>query len=157
MGDPTNPPRRGLLPPGPEARAAFHELGVPRQPDARTGVEIAAMVRAGLVSSERTDCLDSGQLAEEAREVADGTRLDIFDSPLHGRYLPRPEPSALVRASALLMAHWHNGVMPTNEIERRAEGAERLRRAFSAIPFYASGARSDPDYWNNLYSSRATW
>ncbi len=39
------------------------------------------------------------------------------------------------------------------ERARRERGAERLKEAFSSIPFYARRAEKDPDYWNKLYAS----
>ena len=65
-----------------------------------------------------------------------------------------PEPSALVKASRFLSELWKSGVIPHEELERRALGAERLRETFSSIPFYAQRAAEDPDYWNLLYTSR---
>jgi hypothetical protein len=47
--------------------------------------------------------------------------------------------------------------MDRREVERRARGAERLREAFSSVPFYAQRAEKDPDYWHSLYVSRVTW
>lgn len=52
----------------------------------------------------------------------------------------RPEPSELVKASPLLMECYSLGVIPIQELERRAQGAERLREAFSSIPFHARKA-----------------
>lgn len=70
---------------------------------------------------------------------------------------PRPEPSELVRASRSLMSLWEVGFLPPQEIERRALGAQRLRQAFSSIPWHAERAAKHPDYWNDLYASRANW
>ena len=66
------------------------------------------------------------------------------------------EPSDLVKASPLLMEMLRLGMDP-REVERRAQGAERLREAFSSTPFYAQRAEQDPDYWNEFYSSRVNW
>ena len=43
------------------------------------------------------------------------------------------------------------------EVERRALGAERLKEAFSSIPWHAQKAAKNPEYWNNLYGSRVNW
>ena len=40
------------------------------------------------------------------------------------------------------------------ELGGRARGAERLREAFSSIPFYAARAAKNPDYWSSLYASQ---
>lgn len=69
----------------------------------------------------------------------------------------QPEPSELVKASPLLTALWQSGVLSKAELERRARGAERLKEAFSSTPFYAQRAAKNPDYWNDLYSSRVNW
>ena len=69
----------------------------------------------------------------------------------------KSEPSELVKASLLLMNLWKSGHHSPQEIERRALGAQRLKEAFSAIPFYARAAQSDPDYWNEFYASRVNW
>ena len=71
--------------------------------------------------------------------------------------LTRAEPSELVRASRSLMSLWEVGFVPPQEIERRALGVQRLRWAFSSIPWHAERAAKGPDYWNDLYASRATW
>jgi hypothetical protein len=55
------------------------------------------------------------------------------------------------------MSLWESGVWPPQEIERRALGAQRLRQAFSSIPWHAKRAAEDPDYWNQLYASRVNW
>jgi len=65
----------------------------------------------------------------------------------------KPEPSELVRASPLLMECYALGES-IQELERQARGAERLREAFSSIPFHARAAAKDPDYWNHFYGSR---
>lgn len=64
-----------------------------------------------------------------------------------------PEPSELVKASPLLMECYALGVS-IQELERQARGAERLKEAYSSIPFYARRAARDPDYWNKFYGSR---
>ena len=69
----------------------------------------------------------------------------------------RPEPSELVKASPSLMESWTAGVLPPSEIERRALGAQRLKEVFSSIPWHAQNSKDDPDYWNVLYASSATW
>ena len=49
------------------------------------------------------------------------------------------------------------GQVPLHELERQARGSERLKEAFSSIPFHARQAEADPDYWNSLYASRINW
>lgn len=71
--------------------------------------------------------------------------------------VPRPEPSALVKASPFLMKLWENGVLSPEELERRARDIETLKERFSATPFHAERATQDPDYWNKLYESRINW
>lgn len=66
------------------------------------------------------------------------------------------EPSALVKASPLLMDSLKHG-LSIQECERQALGAVRLKEAFSSTPFYAQRAAKDPDYWNKLYDSRVNW
>lgn len=66
------------------------------------------------------------------------------------------EPSELVKASPLLMGCLAHG-LPIQECERRAQGAQRLKEAFSSTPFYAQRAAKDPDYWNELYGSSINW
>ena len=66
------------------------------------------------------------------------------------------EPSERVKASPYLMNCLTHG-LSVQECERRAQGANRLREAFSSNPFYAQRAASDPDYWNKLYTSRVRW
>ena len=55
------------------------------------------------------------------------------------------------------MSLWEVGFLPPQEIERHALGAQRLRQAFSSIPWHAERAAKVPDYWNDLYASRANW
>lgn len=43
------------------------------------------------------------------------------------------------------------------ECERQAEGAERMKEAFSSIPFYVRRAEEDPDYWSKLYDGCVNW
>lgn len=69
----------------------------------------------------------------------------------------KEEPSELVTASPYLMALWTGGFLPPEEIERRAQGALRLKEAFSSNPFYARKAENDPEYWNHFYASRVNW
>ncbi len=69
----------------------------------------------------------------------------------------KPEPSDLVKASPFLMGKWTFGFLAPEEIERRALGAQRLSKAFSSIPSHARRAKANPDYWNELYASRANW
>ena len=68
-----------------------------------------------------------------------------------------PEPSELVKASPLLMTHFKNGVIPLQELERRARGAERLKEACSSTPFYTERAKKDPDYWHKFYAGMVNW
>ena len=67
---------------------------------------------------------------------------------------PRPEPSELVRASPSLMENYVDGSLSIQELERRAQGAQRLKEAYSSIPWYAEAAKNDPDYWIVFYDSR---
>lgn len=69
----------------------------------------------------------------------------------------RPEPSELVKASPFMMRLYENGVIPIQELERQARGAERLKEAYSSIPWYARQAAKDPDYWSKFYGSRINW
>lgn len=69
----------------------------------------------------------------------------------------RPEPSELVKASPLLMKQLQTGRLSLSEAERRASGPQRLKEAFSSIPWHAQKAAKDPDYWNVLYASSAAW
>lgn len=69
---------------------------------------------------------------------------------------PRPEPSALIKASPFLTKLWDAGVLPVDELERRARNAESLRERFGASPTHAQQAAQDPDYWNKLHDSRIT-
>lgn len=68
-----------------------------------------------------------------------------------------PEPSATLRAHPSLMSCFEGGYLSLKECERRARGAERLKEAFSSIPWHARKAAKDPDYWNGLYDSRVNW
>lgn len=65
----------------------------------------------------------------------------------------RAEPSATLRANPFLMGMYARGLLPLHEIERQAEGTERLREELSSLPFHARKAAKDPDYWNTLYGS----
>jgi len=67
------------------------------------------------------------------------------------------EPSELVKANLLLMKQLQAGRLSLSEAERRASGPQRLKEAFSSIPYHAQKAVSDPNYWNVLYASRAAW
>ena len=67
------------------------------------------------------------------------------------------EPSDLVKASPLLTGLWASGHLAPQEIERRAQGAQRLKAAFSSMPWHAQKAARYPDYWNEFYASCATW
>jgi hypothetical protein len=55
------------------------------------------------------------------------------------------------------MQLWTCGHLPPQEIERRASGAQRLKEAFSSIPWHARKAARDPEYWNTLYASQVNW
>lgn len=63
------------------------------------------------------------------------------------------EPSALVKESPYLMRLWTGGYLPPEEIERRAQGARRLKERLSSIPWYAAKAAKDPDFWHHFYTS----
>lgn len=67
------------------------------------------------------------------------------------------EPSETLRANPSMMRCFEGGHLPLEECERRARGAIRLSEAFSSIPWHVQRAAKDPDYWNELYSSRANW
>ena len=69
----------------------------------------------------------------------------------------RAEPSSLLKASPYLMRLLTNGGFAIQELERQARGAQRLKEAFSSIPFYARQAENDPDYWHEFYASRINW
>jgi hypothetical protein len=71
--------------------------------------------------------------------------------------ISRPEPSALVKASPFLTQLYENGVIPTRELERQAQGAQRLKELYSSDPWHARRAESDPDYWNKFYGSLINW
>lgn len=71
--------------------------------------------------------------------------------------ISKAEPSELPRANPLLMKELQTGRLSLSEAERRASGPERLKEAFSSIPFHAQRAAKDPDYWKDLYGSRAAW
>ena len=70
--------------------------------------------------------------------------------------ISRQEPSALVKASPYLMQCLKYG-LSIQECERQARGAERLKEAFSSIPWHTQRAAKDPDYWNKLYDSSVNW
>jgi len=55
------------------------------------------------------------------------------------------------------MRTYEDGHLSLAECERRARGAERLKEAFSSIPWHAKRAASDPDYWNKFYDSQVNW
>jgi len=40
------------------------------------------------------------------------------------------------------------------ELDRRTQGAQRLKERLSRVPFYAKQAKGDPDYWQKFYASR---
>lgn len=67
------------------------------------------------------------------------------------------EPSDLVKANPFLMLQLQNGRINLGEAERRASGPQRLKEAFSSIPWHAQRAANNPNYWNELYGSRANW
>lgn len=84
--------------------------------------------------------------------------MNLFDDlASHAHDDANVEPSELVKASPFLMKLWGTGVLPKAELERRARGAERLKEAFSSIPFYAQRAKANPDFWNEFYDSRVNW
>ena len=55
------------------------------------------------------------------------------------------------------MTLFKNGVIPLQELERRARGAERLKEACSSTPFYTERAKKDPDYWHKFYAGMVNW
>ena len=67
------------------------------------------------------------------------------------------EPSELVKANPLLMRQLQNGRITLGEAERRASGPQRLKEAFSSIPWHAERAANNPNYWKELYSSSGNW
>ncbi len=66
------------------------------------------------------------------------------------------EPSELVKASPYLIEMLRLG-MDSREVERRAQGAQRLKEAYCSIPFHARKAEKYPDYWNERYASCINW
>lgn len=71
--------------------------------------------------------------------------------------ISQQEPSELVKANPLLMLQLQNGRINLAEAERRATGPERLKEAFSSIPWHAERAANNPNYWKELYSSCGNW
>lgn len=67
------------------------------------------------------------------------------------------EPSELVKANPLLMRQLQSGRISLAEAERKATGPQRLKEAFSSIPWHAERAAKNPNYWNELYGSRGNW
>ncbi|WP_340107802.1 hypothetical protein [Pikeienuella sp. HZG-20] len=80
----------------------------------------------------------------------------MFDTRVES-LLPKPPPSETLRAHPGLMKLYESGGMEVEELERRARGAERLKEAFSSIPWHTRRAEKDPDYWSLLYDSRVNW
>jgi len=68
-----------------------------------------------------------------------------------------PEPSETLRAHPTLLRTFERGYLSLAECERRARGAERLKAAFSSIPWHAQAAQKDPDYWAKFYDSGVNW
>ncbi|AXP04437.1 hypothetical protein DZG01_16210 [Pseudomonas fluorescens] len=64
------------------------------------------------------------------------------------------KPSATLQADSFWMAIWRNGALSIQEAERRALGSQRLKEAYSSIPFYARKAARDPQFWSKFYASR---
>jgi hypothetical protein len=67
-----------------------------------------------------------------------------------------PEPSELVKASPYLMSLLKVG-LPLRQLEWRAQASEHLREALCSIPWYAKGAKADPDFWIKFHASRINW
>lgn len=47
------------------------------------------------------------------------------------------KPSATLQADSFWMAIWQSGALSIQEAERRAQGSQRLKEAYSSIPFHA--------------------
>lgn len=67
------------------------------------------------------------------------------------------EPSELVKANPSLMLQLQRGRISLAEAERKSTGPERLKAAFSSIPWHAERAANNPNYWTELYSSCGNW
>jgi hypothetical protein len=67
------------------------------------------------------------------------------------------EPSELVKADSYLMRLWTTGRISLGEAERKASGPQRLKEAFSSIPWHAERAANNPNYWKELYGSGGNW
>lgn len=67
------------------------------------------------------------------------------------------EPSDLDKVDPYLARLWASGRISRSEMERRASGPQRLKEAFSSIPWHAERAAKNPNYWNELYGSSANW
>jgi predicted alpha/beta hydrolase family esterase len=109
--------------------------------------ELAALATAP-AATERQSSAPAGVTAHQERQKALAARL--------ARAASRPAPSPAIKASPTLMRLWEEGVLSTEELDRRAQDVERLRQRFSAIPSHAARAAVDPDYWNRLYDSLVT-
>ncbi|ROM75119.1 hypothetical protein BK654_19990 [Pseudomonas brassicacearum] len=64
------------------------------------------------------------------------------------------KPSATLRADSFWMQIWQSGALSIQEAERRALGSQRLKEAYSSVPFYARKAARDPQFWSKFYASR---
>jgi hypothetical protein len=78
-------------------------------------------------------------------------------SPQQSPAIPRPEPSALIKASPFLTKLWEQGMVSAEELERRARSIELLKGRLSGTHYHADRAAHDPDYWNKLYDARVNW
>ncbi len=59
-----------------------------------------------------------------------------------------------------MLEQGHRVFFSDEEIQRRKDGARRLRESFSRIPFYAEAAKKHGDedaYWEGFYASRIHW
>jgi hypothetical protein len=56
------------------------------------------------------------------------------------------KPSATLQADSFWMAIWQREALSIQEAERRAQGSQRSKEAYSSIPFYARKAARDPQF-----------
>ncbi|SFH33600.1 hypothetical protein SAMN03159297_04533 [Pseudomonas sp. NFACC45] len=64
------------------------------------------------------------------------------------------KPSATLLADSFWMKIWQSGALSIQEAERRALGSQRLKEAYSSVPFYAKKAARDSQFWSKFYASR---
>lgn len=63
-------------------------------------------------------------------------------------------PSATLKADSYWIQFFEAGVISLAEAERRAQGALRLKAAYSGDPWYAKKAARDPSFWSRFYATR---